>query len=244
MGSTRPTGPRARELFHLVALDPDKIIQQALATARAMGKTLSEDTVNAEEIAAARALRVATACRPFDNPALREESESARREREQLIDHNNLDQVTFSGFSARAFDAAQHVIQTFAGYIAQHKDEIEALAFFYQQPYSRRTFTFEMIEDLHTRLDRPAMMLTTERLWSAYARVKASQVKGADAKRQLTDLVSLVRFAIGLQSAQAITRADFDYAELARQGGLQKVWSAFGSPLDALMSEVNDALVA
>jgi type I restriction enzyme R subunit len=41
-------------------------------------------------------------------------------------------------------------------------------------------------------------MLTTERLWSAYARVQASQVKGADAKRQLTDLVSLVRFALGL----------------------------------------------
>jgi hypothetical protein len=41
-------------------------------------------------------------------------------------------------------------------------------------------------------------MLTTERLWSAYARVQASQVKGADSKRQLTDLVSLVRFALGL----------------------------------------------
>jgi len=41
-------------------------------------------------------------------------------------------------------------------------------------------------------------LLTTERLWSAYARVQQSQVKGTDIKRQLTDLVSLVRFAVGL----------------------------------------------
>jgi type I restriction enzyme R subunit len=41
-------------------------------------------------------------------------------------------------------------------------------------------------------------MLTTERLWSSYARVQTSQVKGGDRKRQLTDLVSLVRFALGL----------------------------------------------
>jgi type I restriction enzyme, R subunit len=72
----------------------------------------------------------------------------------------------------------------------QHKDEIAALSFFYQQPYQRRALTFDMIEDLHEHLSRPPLMLTTERLWSAYARVQASQVKGADRKRQLTDLVS------------------------------------------------------
>jgi type I restriction enzyme R subunit len=31
----------------------------------------------------------------------------------------------------------------------QHKDEIAALSFFYQQPYQRRALTFDMIEDLH-----------------------------------------------------------------------------------------------
>jgi type I restriction enzyme, R subunit len=43
-------------------------------------------------------------------------------------------------------------------------------------------------------------MLTTERLWNAYARVQISSVKGADRKRQLTDLVSLLRFALGLDT--------------------------------------------
>jgi type I restriction enzyme R subunit len=282
----------------VTALDPDQIVRQALASAQAQGITRSEDTLTADEIAQARAQRVAAACQPFDQPALREEIENARREREQLIDHINLDQVTFSGYSEQAAEAAQKVIQTFADYIQAHKDEIAALAFFYQQPYARRALTLDMIEELHEHLSRPPLMLTTEKLWSAYARVKTSQVRAADAKRQLTDLVALVRFAIGLQgaggadieklelspfadqvnlrfqawifrhNAQAptaftpeqtawlrlmkdhiaasgcITRSDFDYAALAAQGGLQKVWSLFGSGLDALMDEMNEALVA
>jgi type I restriction enzyme R subunit len=146
-----------------------------------------------------------------------------------------------------------------------------------------------MIEDLHDALSRPPLMLTTERLWSAYARVQTSQVKGADRKRQLTDLIALVRFTIGLDSelkpfsdqvdkrfqewifrhnAQrttafsteqtewlrlmkdhiasscSISRADFDYAELADKGGLQKVWTVFGADLDGLMDEMNRELVA
>ncbi len=273
----------------IAALDPDAIAATALATAQAKGITRSEETLLPEEIEAARAERVAAACAPFDQPALRDEIESARREREQLIDHINLDQVTFSGFSAQAEAQAKAVIDSFATYIAQHKDEIAALSFFYQQPYQRRALTFDMIEELHEALSRPPLMLTTECLWSAYARVQASQVKGADSKRQLTDLVSLVRFALGLEtelkpfseqvdkrfqewifrhnaqratvftpeqtewlrlmkdhiaSSCSIGRDDFDYAELADRGGLQKVWAVFGSQLDGLMDEMNGELVA
>jgi len=273
----------------IAALDPDKIVESALATARASGVTRSEDTLTPEEIATARAERVAAACAPFDQPELRDQIEAARREREQLIDHINLDQVTFSGYSEQAEAQARKVIQTFVGYIRQHKDEIAALGFFYQQPYQRRQLTFDMIEELHEHLSRPPLMLTTERLWSAYARVQAGQVKGAEAKRQLTDLVALVRFAIGLdtelkpfseqvdkrfqewifrhnaQRATAFTpeqtewlrlikdhiasscsigREDFDYAELADKGGLQRAWTVFGSQLDELMKEMNEELVA
>jgi type I restriction enzyme R subunit len=57
-----------------------------------------------------------------------------------------------------------------------------------------------MIEELHDHLARPPLMLTTERLWSAYARIKGNQVKGNDKHRQLTDLISLVSFALGLDT--------------------------------------------
>ncbi len=273
----------------IVALDPDGIVATALVIAQAQGITRAEDTLLPEELAAARAQRVAAACAPFDRPELRDEIEYARRAREQLIDHLNLDQVTFSGFSEQAESQAKAAIQNFTDYLQAHKDDIAALDFFYQQPYQRRRLTFEMIEDLHEHLSRPPLMLTTERLWSAYARVRASEVKGADRKRQLTDLVSLVRFALGLDgelkpfadevdkrfqawifrhnaqrataftpeqtewlrlmkdhiaSSCSISRDDFDYAELADKGGLQKVWGVFGKELDALMEEMNLELVA
>ncbi|MEI2781482.1 MAG: type I restriction-modification enzyme R subunit C-terminal domain-containing protein [Candidatus Competibacter sp.] len=182
----------------IAALDPDRIVETALATARDRGITRTEETLADEELAAAKAQRVAVACAPFDVPELRDAIESARREREQIIDHLNLDQVTFAGYSAQAEEQAQKVIQTFAEFIAAHKDEIAALSFFYQQPYQRRQLTFDMIEELHDALSRPPLMLTTERLWSAYARVRRNEVKGADLKRQLADLIALVRFAIGL----------------------------------------------
>jgi type I restriction enzyme R subunit len=193
-----PVGELGKGL--ITALDPDKIVQTALATAQTKGITRSEDTLTAQELQAARDTRVAAACAPFDQPALRDEIEAARREREQLIDHINLDHITFAGFSEQAAQEAQAVIQSFADYIARHKDEIAALRFFYQQPYQRRALSFDMIEELHEALARPPLLLTTERLWHAYARVQSAQVKGADAKRQLTDIIALVRFAIGLET--------------------------------------------
>lgn len=191
-----PVGELGRALIN--ALNPDGIVDTALATARAKDIARSDDTLTEAELAAARAQRLAAACAPFDRPELREQIESARREREQLIDHINLDAVTFAGYSAQAESEAQAVIARFADYIAAHREDIDALNFFYQQPYQRRALTFDMIEDLHETLSRPPLLLTNERLWAAYARVQGTRVSGGDTRRQLTDLIALVRFALGL----------------------------------------------
>ncbi|TGU69927.1 DEAD/DEAH box helicase [Geomonas terrae] len=273
----------------LCALDPDKVAEAAITAAQVEGTSRTEETLTEEELQVARTQRLTEACAPFDKPELREIIEAARLEREQVIDHINLDQVTFSGFSEQAEVAAHKTIQKFTDYIAAHKDEIAALDFFYQQPYQRRRLTFEMIEELHDALARPPLLLTTERLWSAYYRVQQSQVKGADSKRQMTDLIALVRFAIGLDgelkpladtvnlrfqewifrhngqrttaftpeqtewlrlmkdhiaASCGIDRNDFDYAEFADKGGLQKAWRLFGTELDMLMNEMNKELVA
>lgn len=271
------------------ALDPDRIVADALDNAKAAGITRSEDMLTDDEIAAARQQRITAACLPFDDPRLRDLIESVRREREQIIDHINTDKITYAGFSVQAEEHAKATVQAFADYLREHRDEIAALDFFYQQPYQRRPLTFAMIEELHDALSRPPLMLTTERLWSAYARVQASQVKGADTRRQLTDLVALVRFALGLDdelkpfadsvdkrfqawifrhnaqratsftdeqtqwlrlikdhiaSSCSISREDFDYAQLAARGGLQKAWGVFGEQLDGLLAEMNEELMA
>ena len=57
-----------------------------------------------------------------------------------------------------------------------------------------------MIEELHEALAKPPLLLTTEKLWSAYARVQETtnrKVKGQNQQRQLTDIIALVRFATG-----------------------------------------------
>lgn len=271
------------------ATDPDRVAADALDAARAAGITRSADTLTADELDAARQRRVAAACQPFDDPALREAVASARREHEQLIDHINLDEVTFAGYGAQAEANAQATVQAFADYLTAHKDEIAALAFFYAQPYQRRPLTFAMIEELNEALSHPPLMLTTDKLWSAYARVQAGKVLGTNTRRQLTDLVALVRYALGLDeelrpfadqvdkrfqawifrhNAQrataftpeqtewlrlikdhiaascAISREDFDYAQLATHGGLTKAWQVFGEQIDGLLAEMNEELVA
>jgi type I restriction enzyme, R subunit len=271
------------------ALNPDAIVEAALTTAKAQGFTRSEDTLLPAELQAAREARVRAACAPFDKPALRDEIETARRDREQLIDHINLDKVNFSGFAAQAEAQAREAVQRFEDYLREHQDEIAALGFYYQQPYQRRPLVFEALDQLTEQLARPPLMLTTDKLWSAYARLKANQVKGAALRRQLTDIVSLLRFATGMDaelkpfadsvdkrfqawifrhnaqrgssfspeqtewlrlmkehiaSSCAIGRDDFDYAELAAKGGLQRAWAVFGPELDGLMREMNVELVA
>lgn len=183
----------------LKAIDPDAIVQQALANTRAAGITRSEDSLTAEEKQTARDQLVKEACTPFDNPALREQIESARREREQIIDHINLDTLLVSDFGQQALDNAERLVHTFQEFIAQHKDELDALSFFYQQPYQRRALTFGMIEALYEQLQKPPLLLTTEKLWSAYSRIQPAKTKGQNQKRQLTDIIALVKFAIGVE---------------------------------------------
>jgi type I restriction enzyme R subunit len=47
-----------------------------------------------------------------------------------------------------------------------------------------------------------------------------------------------------IASSCRIEREDFDYAQLAGKGGLQKAWNVFGGQLDELLVEMNEELVA
>lgn len=197
----KPLPQLAREL--LTAIDPDAITKQALTNAKEAGITRSEETLTDSERQIAKEQLVDAACQSFDDPETRDVIESVRRDREQLIDHINLDTVTYSGYSSQATDDAEKVIQNFKDFIEQHKDDIQALSFFYQQPYQRRGLTFAMLEELHQALSKPPLLLTTEKLWTAYERFNQSDgrnQKKAPTKRQLTDIISLIKFSLGLDA--------------------------------------------
>jgi type I restriction enzyme R subunit len=56
--------------------------------------------------------------------------------------------------------------------------------------------TFEALKTLADALQAPPHLWTESQLWQAYAALDKSKVKGESRRRILTDLVSLVRFAM------------------------------------------------
>jgi len=138
------------------------------------------------------------ACKPFNKPELRELIETCRQTHEQIIDNQNLDKLIFAGFDEQAKEKAQQTIATFKKFIEENKNEMLALRIFYDQPYRRRELTFKIIKDLNEAIMRPPFLLTLDRLWFAYENVSGEKVKGKSIKRALTDIISLLRFEIGI----------------------------------------------
>ena len=133
--------------------------------------------------------------KPLCDPALRQLILDIKAKNELTIDHVSQDQVIEAGFSQAALDRAKGLVQSFEQFIADHKDEITALQILYAKPYKQR-LTFEAVKELADAIEKPPYLWNESQLWQAYAALEASKVKGASGRRILTDLVSLVRFAI------------------------------------------------
>ena len=170
----------------VTATDPDA----ALAAARQ--KTGQEAPPPAAIAQAARQL-CEDAARPFaENPPLRQRLVDIHRSYEQTIDTVSDDQLLAAGFSD---ERAASMVQSFQEYIEEHRDEITALQVLYERPYRRR-LRYADIKQLTDALQAPPRSWTTDRLWQAYQRLDQSRVRGSG-QRQLADIVSLVRYAIG-----------------------------------------------
>jgi type I restriction enzyme, R subunit len=87
------------------------------------------------------------------------------------------------------------LVKSFETYLAEHKDEIDALQFFYSVPHKKR-LRFSDIQELARSISSPPRSWTPEKLWRAYETLDKSKVRGASGQRLLTDIVSLVRFAL------------------------------------------------
>jgi type I restriction enzyme R subunit len=149
-----------------------------------------------EQRAAAGADLIREAVKPLAaNPTLRTTILELKQALEQLIDEVTIDELTFAGASPEAKAKAQSLVKSFEEYLEEHKDEIDALQFFYSQP-RRRRLTFQGIKTLAEAIQAPPRRWTPERLWRAYEQLDEKKVKGASGQRLLTDMVSLVRFAL------------------------------------------------
>ena len=137
------------------------------------------------------------AAKPFNNPKLRDYLDNVRKTHDQVIDNVNLDEVTFFGWDSERAEKAGELIETFAQFIEDNKDSLDALQIIYSQSYRSRPLTLKMVEDIYEKMAAAPYGLTTERLWMTYAIRRPDKVREKSIINKLADIVSLVRFQLG-----------------------------------------------
>ncbi len=173
------------------AVNPDRQVEEARKEFSVPeGKEPTEEQMKqaAEKLAKAAAAPLAT------NPDLRKRIVNLKIKFEQVIDEVSEDELIHAGSSEEAKEKAKSLVQSFESYLVEHKDEIDALQFFYNQPPGQR-LRYKDIKDLAAAIKAPPMSWTPEKLWRAYEVLDKSKVRGSG-ERMLTDIVSLVRYAL------------------------------------------------
>lgn len=133
----------------------------------------------------------------MSKPPLRKLILDLRQKFEQIVDEVSKDELLAgeTGLSQEARDKAAALVQSFESYLAEYKDEIDALQFFYSVPHKRR-LRYKDIKALADAISSPPRSWTPEKLWRAYETLEKSKVRGASAGRLLVDVVSLIRYAL------------------------------------------------
>lgn len=174
------------------AADPVRIE----ARAREAGAATPDD--EAAWDAAAEALR-AEACRPLAaNPALRRAILEAQRQTEIIVDELTADAVLSADFD---LNRATEITERFGRFLAEEADRLAALAILYARPHAQRRLTYAMLQELRAAMARPPWLLDDKAVWACYRRLHAGQTRAPAGL--LTDLVGLVRYAIGARAVLA-----------------------------------------
>jgi len=194
-----PLGEIVRRLVE--AIDPDRIEAEAAKLAKGPAPTEAEQTQARDKL-------VGQAANLFTGPLITL-LDNIRREREQTIDHDNLDNVIEAAWSGDAKSNAEAMAKDFATYLEEHRDAIEALTIFFSQPARRSAITYAMIRTLLDAIKSDRPKLAPLRVWRAYALLDA--YKGSDPATELTALVALIRRVCGIDQTLA------PYADMVRR---------------------------
>jgi type I restriction enzyme R subunit len=208
------------------AIDPDQIEQ--VATAAAGGAEPTE-----QQRDQARDKLVGQAANVFTGPLINL-IDGIRREKEQTIDHDNLDTLLEAGWSGDARENAESLAKDFGVYLQENRDQIEALTIFYGQPARRSEITYAMIKQVLDALKSDRPKLAPLRVWRAYALL--DEYKGSDPANELTALVALIRRVCGIDARIApyadTVRRNFQSWILKRHSGAGEKFT--GEQLDWL----------
>ncbi len=192
VGAGFKPAPTLKQIINnlLDAVDPDIQVERAKEIFKTEKPTEEQVKNAAEELAKA-------ACAPFDNPKLRNTIIDIKKRSDQIIDTVSKDAVISARFDEKAKEKARTLVDTFKKFIEDNKDELTALQIIYNKPYGKRHLTYEQIKQLAEAIEKPPYRLTQQQLWQAYQQLEKSKVRGAGPQKLLTDIISLIRFAIG-----------------------------------------------
>lgn len=130
------------------------------------------------------------------NPELRTRIVELRRTHDRVIDEVSRDVLTLAEGVPDA-QRAHSTIESWKAYLEEHRDEISAIQVL-QEARALRV-PFKDVQELADRIARPPHNWTPDELWAAYEQVDAGKVKHS-ARHTLTDLVSLLRYTLGLDA--------------------------------------------
>ena len=174
------------------ALDVDAQIEKA----RAVAGLGPETEPPADVLAKVTRDLLRDATKPLrSSPELRKALADVKKSMEQTIDATTKDEVTAAGFSGEAKERAKALVESFESFCAKHREEITALQILYSRPHKERLKP-EDVKALAAAIKAPPRQWTPDVLWRAYETLDKDRVRGAGARRLLTDVVSLVRVAL------------------------------------------------
>lgn len=276
----KPLSHIVAQLFN--AIDADRVEARALELA---GQPIGSDPGEALRDQAQAEL-VKEAAKVL-NGELIELLDSIRRDREQIIDHDTLDEVLHTGWKTDSAEVARQKTADFSNWLEAHRDQLEALTIYFSEPQRRRDVTFEQLRAVLNALTADCPKLAPLPVWHAYARLEEYQ--GKHPVSDLTALVALIRRVCGLDtqltpfeetvarnfkrwifkrhegkgekfSAQQmewlkmirhhiassvhIDAKALDLAPFNGVGGLGEFHEQFGDEYEAVLDEINEALVA
>jgi type I restriction enzyme R subunit len=131
--------------------------------------------------------------KPLLNNKLRDLLLDTSQETEQTIDWTTKDTLLSAGHSEEAKHKAKALASSFADYLKEHRDEITAIEILYSRPFGKAP-SLKQLKALAADLAKPPRQWTPDALWRAYETLEKSKVRGGP--KQVSDLVSLIRFAL------------------------------------------------
>ncbi|SFD77887.1 type I restriction endonuclease subunit R [Massilia yuzhufengensis] len=202
------------------AIDADNIEAKALALA---GQPIGSDPGDTKRQQAQELL--VNAVSSVLNGELIELIDTIRRDREQTIDHDNIDTVLRAEWDKDAANNAQFLTDEFGEYLKANQDSITALTIFFSQPYRRRELNFDLIRQVLDKLKADKPKLAPLRVWQAYSQL--DNYNGEQPISELTALVSLIRRVCGMDGKisafdETVRRNFQDWVMKHHSGGSEK----------------------